>query len=158
MPKNIRDLDPELKKYIASEQFIHDHLVDRGEQYVKKLYGVWREQRCIHPLLLSWPAERVQADNGKIITHLVLMDLSSIPQGSWSRVIKEFIVRTKAYAICLTEQQHDVVSVQLESVKGTRVWRLPIERHGDVLVLGKASSEDNVPALGYLWRPGSATS
>jgi hypothetical protein len=39
-----------------------------------------------------------------------------------------------------------------ESEYGTRTWRFPIKRHGDVCILGQPSYRDNSESIGVRWK------
>jgi len=57
-----------------------------------------------------------------------------------------------AYALLLTEQLEDSVRMLLESEVGTRSWRFPVKRHGDVYVLDQPGYKDNTESIGVRWK------
>lgn len=140
------------KEYIASEQFIHDGLVKRAEVVVKTVYEIWRKERKIAPVLMTWPAETIRTERGEPHEGVCILDL---PEGPATRsvAIREMVGRTKAYALLLIEQRSDDVQVTLESRLGARCWRIPISDHGDVKILEQAVVRDNEAHVGLLWSP-----
>jgi len=138
--------------YYKSERFIHDELCRRSEQGVASIQQIWKEQGKIGPFFLAWPAEIVKAHDGTPIEDICRLELPEVKE-EWSKLFQQAVELTKAYAILLCEQKEDGVKVILESPHGTRCWTLPIERHGDVYVLGKVNIKDDVESVGLLWRP-----
>lgn len=143
---------------LENERFIHDILLQRVAPGVAALYDEWREKRRITPFFLSWPAVTIYDEQGEPIEGVCRMDLSSVQRDRWTKTIVQAVQRTQAYAILLCEQRDSDVQIILESHHGSRCWTLPIERHGDIKVLGPASTRDDTECLGILWRPNLARS
>lgn len=135
-----------------SERFIHDELCRRSEKGVSSLRERWKTNGRVEPFFLAWPAEIVKAHDGSLINDVCKLELPEVKE-KWADLFRQAVELTKAYAILLCEQKEDGVKVILESPHGTRCWTLPVERHGDVYVLGKTSIKDNVESVGLLWRP-----
>lgn len=143
-------------RYFTSERFIHDDLLARAAAGVESLYRTWREEGRIDPFFIAWPAEPVQTREGSMIAGPCMLELPA-DRRTWNKKMLEAMRLTRAYAILLTEQRDEDVRVILESPHGARCWTVPIERHGDVRALGRASSQDDGPCLGILWKPGQTT-
>ena len=60
--------------------------------------------------------------------------------------------RCKAYGLLMTEQLATDIRLIFESAHGTRTWRIPIKRHGDIQVLGQHSMRDNAESIGVKWQ------
>lgn len=143
----------ELREYIVSEKFIWDDLVLRGEEAVKKVRDQWRHSKTVQRALIAWPAEYVVADNGTLVRDVVSL---AIPEGMPTfNAAVELAKVAKAYALLLVERIGDDVRVILESHHGTRSWKMPIRRHGDVTVLEKEEAATDSESIGVLWRPRS---
>lgn len=141
----------ENREYYRSERFIWDNLKVQAAAGIVSLYKAWRTEGKIRPFLISWPSETILDDNGIPLQGTCLLDLPD-KQEQWSETIRKFAVKTKAYALLLTEQHSSEVRIILESHHGTRSWSIPILVSGDVRTLGTASSKDNTHKIGILWR------
>lgn len=137
-------------EYYRSERFIWDNLKAKANKGISSLYEVWRTRRKITPFLISWPAEPILDDNGLILEGECLLELSD-NRSTWSKTIRAFSKKTKAYALLLMEQLEKELRVTLESHHGTRSWTIPILLSGDVKVLGDPQIQDNVHRIGILW-------
>lgn len=144
-------------KYYTSERFIWDNIKQAAEGGIPSIYDSWKKSGRIDPFIISWPSERVLDDNNLPIEDACLLDLPR-NQSKWAQTIGGFVMRTKAYALLLTEQKEREVSVILESHHGTRSWSIPILSSGDVRVLGEARTADDKDSLGILWRKRMARS
>lgn len=146
-----------LRKYIASERFIHDGLVKDAQVVIERIYKIWKERRTVRPSLLLWPAQAVQADDGKLISHIVAADL---PEDL--REHKDFMRaaadRVNAYAVLLVRKEDTVVKAILETPHGTRSWTIPIVRSADVFVLGRPTIKNDKDVLGIVWSPQKGSS
>ncbi len=143
------------RDYITSERFIHDSLIVQAAEGISSLYDSWKEKGSIDPFLLTWPAENVVDDDGNIVTDVCRLELPK-EKNRWPSLFRQAISITKAYALLLVEQRSEDVRIILESPHGTRCWKVPIENHGGVKVLGKSSHTDNVESVGLLWRSNRA--
>lgn len=141
------------KEILARENFIWRDLIRDGQKAVKLARELWKKNRSIPRMLFSWPAEHVRAADGKTITHLVSF---AIPDEMGTAKAAIMLAKdTKSYALALVERDGSDLRVLLESMHGTRCWRVPIKRHGDVEVLGKDSAPTvDTESIGVLWRRG----
>lgn len=143
----------ELREYIVTERFIWDGLIQKGLNAVTKVRAHWNRTKEVPRMLLAFPAEHLVVGN-KVITDFVSF---AIPDDMPTRkAAVELAKTTKAYALLLIERDGDVVRILLESHHGTRGWRLPIRRHGDVTVLEKEEATTDSESLGVLWQPRSS--
>lgn len=116
---------------------------------------MWKKERAIPRMMFSWPSEHLETKDGRVVTHLVSF---GVPEKMSTRDAAVVMTReTKAYALLLVEQEKKDVVILLESFHGTRCWRLPIERHGDVMVLEKERATTDTESLGILWQRVTAT-
>ncbi len=142
----------DLHEYISSEWLIHDILVRKTQRMVDKFRQLWSKgQRVRKACFFTWPAESIKDDNGKDLVEICIAALPDDP-AEWAKDMKEMVVRTKAYALVLMEPEAKCVKFIFESQHGTRTWVIPIQRRGDVDVLGPETYEDNVQSVGLLWR------
>jgi hypothetical protein len=145
----VRNLD-----YFTSERFIHDNLAARAETIVAQARAVWNRTQALEAYAVTWPRENVKADDGKIIEHSVICQLPPCnARAERISVLRAMCERTKAYGITLVERANGAVLVWFETQHGARVWQMPLERHGDVVVAGTPAVRDNTDALHILWRP-----
>lgn len=138
------------REYIASGRFIHDELRRRCEAAVAKLYDIWRKDKRILPSLLLWPNDSVRTVEGTGFTGVVFTELSE-DEAARPAEIRSAAAQCNAFGLLLTEQLPGVVRVVFETEHGTRAWRLPIKKHGDVQVLGRPSISDNTDSIGVRW-------
>lgn len=144
------------KEILDREKFIWDDLIADGKKMVSMVRDLWRKDKRVPRMLFSWPSEHLKTADGKTITHIVSF---AIPADlATFEAAVQLTKETKAYAILLVEQEEQDVRVLLESFHGTRCWRLPIRRHGDVNVLEKEHATQDTESLGILWRRVTAQS
>ena len=106
-------------------------------------------------MLFSWPQEPITGDDGKDIDDLIIL---AIPDGiPLRKALLDMTKRTFPYALLLVETQEKELVVILESHHGTRSWRYPMQRRGDVIRLGEKTVGDNKDSIGILWRKGTDT-
>lgn len=144
-------------EYIASERFIHDELVRRAEAGLPNIVQAWKLNGKIQPFMISWPAEHIMADDGRIITDVVLCDLPT-NKSEWRKEIAGLIERTVPYALLLCEQRDEEIVMIFESQHGTKSWRWPIKKHGQARVLGDRTCQVDTESIGILWRAKTAES
>lgn len=138
--------------YIVTERFIHDDLLQELEDTLATtLLDGWKANGRVEPFLLSWPTEHVTCDDGTTVTHVFYANLPEETE-TWPQWLEAAVKKTKPYALMLGEQREDEVIVTFESPHGSRCWRFPIERHGDVQILGRPSTRDDVDSIGILWK------
>jgi hypothetical protein len=140
------------RDYIVSERFIHDGLLRQAESVVKAVYENWRRDRKIAPVAFTWPAETIRTDRGEPHEGVVVLDLPEAV-GMRMEALRQLVARTKAYALLLVEQHPKKVVVILESRHGARCWTIPLESHGDVVILGRAEAHNDAVHVGLLWSP-----
>lgn len=139
-------------KELATERFIHDDLLRHAEAVVGAIYEVWKKERKIAPMLLTWPAERIFTEKGEPHEGICLLELPE-EREKRDEAILAMVRRTKAYGLLLIEQQPDEVRAVFETKHGARAWQIPFVAHGDVVLLGRAQVRDDVAHVGLLWRP-----
>ncbi len=142
--------NPVDKEYIRDGRFIHDELLRRCDGLPAKATLLFRRDRCIHPTLLIWPADTVQATDGKSFSGVIF---TSLPPDKEARrqLVRDAIIRATAFAAVLTEQLDDCIRIIFESAHGTRTWRLPIKNFGGIQVLAFEPPSDNTESIGVLW-------
>ncbi len=137
-------------KILEREKFIWDDLIADGKKVIGMVRDLWRKNRKVPRMLFSWPSEHLPTADGKVVTHIVSF---AIPDElATFEAAVAMTKETKAYALLLVEQEKTDVRILLESFHGTRCWRLPIRRHGDVNVLEKEHASQDTESLGILWR------
>lgn len=145
-------MKPELRAYLTSERFIHENIMQQAEQLLVRFRELWKTNRAAkRGFFFTWPADTVAADDGTSIEGVCGTHLPE-ERGDWARVMREMVLRTKAYALLLLETREGEVKAILESHHGTRTWTIPIVLHGDVHVLGPANKQDDHESVGLLWQ------
>lgn len=138
------------RQYYTSERFIWDNLKDKVPAGIDNIYVAWKKDGRVDPFIISWPAEPILGDDGLVITHECYLDLPK-NHSSWSDTIRNFVKKTKAYALLLAEQREREVLLILESHHGTRSWSIPIIVSGDIRTLGTVVTKDDTHKIGILW-------
>lgn len=142
-------MPPMDKNYIVSERFIWDELLVRASAAVDKAKEMWMARRRIPTMILSWPAESIVDDHGNAINDVVALVVpTDIPL---LRALTDITTRTKSYALLVCTSTDKEIKIVLESHHGVRCWVIPIERHGDVDVLGEMNVSDNAGGYRLLW-------
>ena len=72
-------------------------------------------------------------------------------KGEWAYIFRELVHLTSPSGMLLVEQREDVVRTLLDTPHGTRCWDLPIQDHGDLVILGTVKVTSNRERLGVLW-------
>ena len=134
---------------IVSERFIHDELARRVKLMFKYVYDTWRRE-IYHDIAVSWPADDVTYKGETTDQPFIRMLIGS--EGERMKRIKRFMLDTQSYGILVIEKKDAEVRLILETVHGSKCWKIPIEDHGDVRVLGKVA-DGGRRCLGLLWRP-----
>lgn len=129
---------------------LHVVLLRTAASLIPTVFDLWREHKSIEPTLLLWPIRNVVTIEGKTAS-LVTVDLPKDADQRKTKIL-EAARACNAYGLLLTEQLEDAVRMILESEQGTRTWRFPIKRHGDVSVLGQPSYKDNTESIGVRWK------
>lgn len=145
----------DFKNYIASEQFIWDELLERGEAAANKAKEIWGRRRKLQTVILAWPAVAIQDDAGNEVSDVVTL---AVPENvPLHQALRDLTQRVLPYALLVAEVRKKELVVVLESHHGTRSWHYPIKRRGDVMRLGQVVRRDNADSLGVLWRPRTQT-
>lgn len=141
-----------VQDYIVSERFIHDDLIRKSQQAVNKLYEIWKAEGHIEASLLTWPSEPIIDDEGKKVEGVCALEL---PEDREERhtAIRSMVKRTKAYGLLLIETVGAEVRAILETPHGTKCWIMPIQKSGDVKILGEPTITTNRENVGLLWAP-----
>jgi hypothetical protein len=138
-------------KYITSERFIHDNLVRICQGVVDEAKRLWEAKIPLDGHALTWPSAAIKDDSGSLIDRAVIMEMPE--RSEWKKALASLVERTKAYGLFLIEADDKKISAVFESMHGSRSWVVPIERHGDRLVLGDQRTKDDVDSIGLLWSP-----
>jgi len=141
---------------IVSERFIHTDLIDLVKKSLISIRLSWKLNGCVDPFLVLWPSEEIKADNGVPISGPILLDLPP-QQELWSQLIRNAVVRTKAYALLMCEQREVEILLIFESQHGSHSWHLPIQNCGGSKLLGDPKEKANVDSVGLLWRRDQVT-
>ena len=138
------------KKILEREKFIWLDIIRSAERILPNVKSIWKKDRKIPHVVYSWPSESLTAKDGTLITHMVTF---MVPNGMSSHeAVLTCTKHTKPYALLVIEQNEQNVTVTLESFHGTRCWKFPITRHGDVEVLEKEIASEDTESFGILWR------
>lgn len=129
----------------------HNRVCAFAEAGLPAIYSGWAKKKAVEPFVVTWPSTPVTSLEGKTISGPCLLHLTGIDPVQWSERIAQAVSLTGAYAVLLTEQKSDAVVLILESRSGSRCWRLPIVRSGDVDRLGRPKITNNLEHLGVLW-------
>ncbi len=141
------------KEILEREKPIWLGIVRASEGILENVRDMWKKRHEVPRVIFSWPSEDLETTDksGKVITHMVTFH---IPEGMNTRDAAVVVTQhTKPYAMLVLEREGKDVRLLLESFHGTRCWRLPIRRHGDVDVLEKEKATTDTERLGILWRP-----
>lgn len=143
---------PEVYEYIASKQVIHDNLLERCERLIAKYRELWAQGDKAEPAIFTWPSEVLHADDSGTPVNDICCCKLDADRNKWPDTIRGVAERTKAFAVLVMDPRETEVRFLFESPKGTRAWTIPIQRHGDVSVLGKVRREDGAARTGLLWK------
>jgi hypothetical protein len=138
------------------DRVIHDDIINYVDDAIHKIYDMWKKRKCVPPFFLSWPRVTVSDYEGKKVNDVCTLDLPE-DRSRWTDLMVQAVQLTKSFAILLVEQREEDILLILESGHGTRSWSLPIERRGDVTMLGKPVKKTDADRIGLLW-PAAGTS
>lgn len=120
---------------------------------------LWKKNLKVESFAVSWPSVKLDTDDGGTVNRAVLMPIPDhFNEQQTLEALKRMVVRTKAYGIALIERHGGELRVLFETQHGARAWLAPLERHGDVDVLGETQVHDNAEHLGLLWNATRSTS
>jgi hypothetical protein len=138
------------KKILEREKFIWLDIIRSAERILPNIKSIWKKERKVPHVVYSWPSEHLTADDGSVVTHLITF---MVPKGMSSHeAVVVCTKHTKPYALLVVEQDVKHVTLTLESFHGTKCWKLPIVRHGDIEVLEKEIASEDTESFGILWR------
>ncbi len=140
-----------LRDYIVSERFIRDDLMMQSQALVDQLPARFTRDGKIYPTAFSWPAETVKMEDGTLHEGICFLSLDGEDPKNWSKLLRDFVQRTKAYGLLFIEQKPAEVVAIFESHHGSHGWHFPIRRHGDVNVLELPARTTDVESVGLLW-------
>lgn len=149
---SLRNLTKEQRKYLTSERFIHDGLVNECESLLDAAREIFGGQKDAS-MVIVWPSEHLPTEGGDIDGCV----FAAYPKGDTKSRLRSIVETTKAYGMLVIEQKPDAIIAILESPHGARCWKMQIERHGDVDVLASPVVTDNEDHIGLLWSPLSGT-
>ena len=147
-------MEEDQHKYIVSERFIHDGLLDVAQKVVDKACELWESQK-LTAHAMTWPSSVVKGDDGILLDRAIIMQMPK--REEWKKALVALVDRTQAYGLLLLEPKEKEISVKFESPHGSRTWSIPIERHGDRNCLGDQRVKDDVECIGLLWSPSQGT-
>lgn len=161
MQKNSSSVHPLIvseKSIIDPEKAIWAELIIKGQMAAERVREIWAKERTVGNMVMSWVREVIYDRQGKPINDTVVLEL---PTGAVSKnILARFVAKTKAFAFLVVERRDKEVRLTLESEHGCVIWVMPIERHGDIWVLGNEKAKRNPTAggeaVGLLWRPSQA--
>lgn len=133
----------------AVDRLVHEMLVQEAAWGLASLYDTWSRHWHIDPFVLIWPEEAVVFHGDKTASTLPF-DLPE-ERDAWPDELRKIAKETKAYAILLVQEMEQALVVIFESRMGTRSWRIPIEDHGNVRVLGDPEERTDTDRIGLLW-------
>ena len=139
------------KEHLKSEDFIWRDLIRYAQHAVTVVRAAWKKERDYPRVLIAWPSEHLHFESGRIIKNTISFAIPD--EMSTKQAAAEMAQKTGAYALLLVEKRGQDLKIILESPHGARCWSLPVERHGDVLVLGKELASEDLDCIGVLWRP-----
>lgn len=140
---------PNAARYFSSGRFVHDELVSRCKKFVETAQKIWRKGED-PSFVIAWPTEPLKGEDGEMIEDEVLAEF---PKENVQERLRKLVDVTKAYGLLVIEKTPNALIIIFESHQGTHSWVSPVERHGDVTVLGKTVEENNVRHHGLLWSP-----
>ena len=126
-----------------------DELLPDAARIVELSLDYYRAEHTIAPFAVVWLAEPARSDDGTPLNS-VFCELSD--QDSM-QVLRTLLARTKARGLVLVQPHDNAFFAVFETTHGARSWTVPLERHGDVLVLASPQMRDNAGATGALYRP-----
>ena len=138
-------------EYYISERFIHDDVVEEARGGLKAIFDAWAQEGKVDPFALVWPSKPVSFHG--IVTEGVLPFDMPKDRATWPQLLRRIIEKTEAYALLLTEQRAQDVSIIVESTHGSKSWSYPIRNHGDVYILEEPVEKTDTDCIGLLWSP-----
>lgn len=144
-------VDQEQFDYITSEKFIHDGLLRAAQRVIEQTRELWMEKNSLASYMLTWPSKTIRASDGIAIDRAVLMEMPA--RARWQEAASALVRETSAYGLLLIDVQAHQIVAKFETAHGARAWFIPIERHGDRLMLGDQRVKDNAECVGLLWSP-----
>lgn len=127
---------------------MHERFGEVAERVLEKVYSAWAARLKFVDVLVTWPARPVVADDGTYIDNHCILPL---PGDDRDAAIRAMVLRTDARALLLLERRQDDVFLLLETPAGTKSWKVPIRRHGDVYSLGSPTVKTDVERIGLLY-------
>lgn len=121
-----------------------------AEDMCKVARKQWRDTGKVLPLAVTWPKEPLVREDGVRAMGPVIADLP-VDLVERQAFLSAMVQMTKARALVLVEAREQAIVVLFECPSRTRMWKLPLERHGDVVVPGTVEVRDNEESLGLLW-------
>jgi hypothetical protein len=118
---------------------------------VEYIYTSWKEDRSMEALGFTWPAEKLTDEKGNVVDGIISTILPTMGKER-EELLRQFVIDTKAYGLFVIEPFEAQIRAIFETHHGSRCWNIPIERHGDVRVLGRPTIHDNTQSVGLLWK------
>jgi len=127
--------------YPTTERLIHEYLDEFGENFLKEVRRIWKEDRKVDPFLILVPETFARTDDNFAVMNAVTVELKEIAREDWKRTLKEGMDRIGGYAFLLLDVQSDRLRILVESPLGATTWTVPIKQQGEVRVLKTAEKE-----------------
>lgn len=145
------------REYIVSERIIHDDLQVKAALYVNETYKMAKEGKETPSYIIVWPSEHLQADDGTIITHQVVQELTQA-RSEWNKALIDMVKLCKAYGVLLVESSAKGLEAWFETHHGAFHWRMDKLRSGGDVYYDKPIVSEDEECLGVLWSPRKANS
>jgi hypothetical protein len=149
-------MSPAAKEYILEERFIHEVLARRAHNAYERACQIWQTDGHLSPGILFWPTDTVMTTDRASPLEGVLVGPLPDPKerpalfASALEVISPYGIFTVEL---VGEPGPPALVGTFETSHGARQWVRPVQRHGDVSVLGPEVVTDNRQHLGVLWAP-----
>jgi hypothetical protein len=144
-------MDAAQREYITSERFIYDDLVRSSQRVLDEACRIWESGEKLFAYAIAWPTHAVRAKDGTKISRAIVMELPKDQEKG--AALRALVETTGAYGLLLVEQKERAIVAKFETAHGARAWTVPIERHGDRLMLGDQRVTDDTECIGLLWSP-----
>lgn len=135
------------------EGVTHTELLEVAKGLADIALEQWRHDQKLEPMALTWPAEPVLSEEGRLVYGGVICQLAKVPKENWTKALQVMVEKTKAFGLVLIEKQDQQIRVLFETHEGARAWLTPLRRHGDLLTPGETAIHDDKECIGILWQP-----
>jgi hypothetical protein len=134
------------------ELYFREWLVRIVDNTIPTLYDAWKADRKVAPFAVTWSDGPVKCHDGTLVYGPCHCDLPEKKEEEWPKLLRQMVEISDPIAILFAEQRDKDVLLILESKYGTQSWSLPIQRRGDVRILGKPIKRRDEDKLGLLYK------